>query len=108
MKIQLDTENKTIKLENDILLSKLIATLDSLLPNKEWKKYTLETNTTINHWHSPVVIEKFYPRPYEYPWFTHGTYVSKLDNSLSMKSMSVNADNKYQLKSGVFNVELKA
>ncbi len=32
MKIQVDTENKTIQLEKEVVLSKLIETLEKLLP----------------------------------------------------------------------------
>ena len=56
MKIQLDTENKTIKLGKDVVLSKLIETLEKLLPNGEWKEFTLETHTVIRQWSHPVVL----------------------------------------------------
>ena len=104
MKIQLDTTNKTIKIEERVLLSKLIQTLNGLLPNKEWKKYILETNTVIQHWNSPYIIEEIpvwpivtYP---SYPWW-QPTYVSKT-------TAEYRAGDNMSLKSGVFNVELKA
>ena len=113
MKIQLDTENKTIKLESEVVLSKLVETLGKLLPNGEWKKFTLQTNTVIQNWGSPIVIHDHYPRPYWQPWYVGTTYYAKsnvTNNALSMKSMgnlsarSGNAD--LSLKSGVFNVEV--
>lgn len=108
MKLQLDTTSKTIKIEQDVLLSKLIETLDSILPNKEWKKYTLETATVIEHWHSPTVIREYVPRP-AYPWWGAPiTYMSsnREDHLMAVKASAV--DTNYSLKSGVFNVEVKA
>lgn len=105
MKIQLDTTNKTIKIEENILISKLINTLKGLLPNNEWKKYTLETHTVINNWGSPYIIKEIpiYPRPYypAYPTFPWYTTVGKTTTEYKV-------ENQMSLKSGVFNVELKA
>lgn len=53
MKIQLDTTQKTIKIEEQVKLSKLVETLERLLPKGEWKEFTLETNTTISYWSNP-------------------------------------------------------
>ena len=41
MKIQLDTTLKTIKLESDVKISDLIKILKKLLPDGEWKTFTL-------------------------------------------------------------------
>ena len=102
MKIQLDTTNKTIKIEENIKVSKLIATLKKLLP-EDWKDFTLETHTIINNWGSPYIIKEYpvYPQPYypNYPWYCSSTK----DNTFSMSSNQTTAD--YSLKSGVYNVE---
>lgn len=109
MKIQLDTTNKTIKLESDVQLQKLVNTLEKLLPKGEWKSFTLETNTVIERWSNPIIIrERPYYYPYrEYPWVYCNTDLNK-GESLSMKSVDtlsqVNAD--YKLNAGVFNVEV--
>lgn len=100
MKIQLDTTSKTIKIEENVLLSKLIDTLNGLLPNKEWKKYTLETNTVIEHWHSPTIIREIAREPYVYPWWRPTYYAANMSKTIG--------NNDYSLKSGIFNVELKA
>lgn len=63
MKIQLDTENKTIKIEGDVLISELIKTLDKLFPKKEYKDYTLITQTVIERWSDPIIIPKLVPHP---------------------------------------------
>ena len=88
MKLQIDTQAKSIKIENDIKLSVLISNLKKMFPNNEWKNFTLVTNTIIEHWSSPIIIKE-YPRryPYEYPWYNHG-------------------DQACELKSGTYNVDL--
>lgn len=92
MKLQLDTVNKTIKIEADIVLNELTETLEKLLPKGEWKKFTLQTNTIINNWNSPIVIEKYYPR--YYPWYNPGiTYLAGQNN------------NDFMLKAGTYNVQ---
>lgn len=114
MKIQLDTTNKTIKIEERVLISKLLTTLKGLLPNNEWKKYTLETHTVINNWNSPYIIKEIpvYPRPSfpvwpQYPWYT--PYCSTTDKTsgivggIAMSKSSAD----YSIKSGVFNIEAK-
>lgn len=109
MKIQLDTDNKTIRLESDVLLSKLITTLNSLLPNKEWKKYMLQTNTTINNWSSPIVIkERYVP---SYPWYEkpYAIWCSTTEKSLGSQGITgstIKAD--YKMNAGVYNLDIKA
>ena len=108
MKIQLDTTNKTVKIEENIKVSKLIATLKKLLP-EDWKEFTLEAHTTINNWSFPYIIREYpvYPKPYypNYPWY----YSTTKGSSLTMSSGNMSASNKisadYSLKSGVYNVE---
>jgi hypothetical protein len=85
MKIQLDTTNKTVKIEENVKVSKLIATLKKLLP-EDWKEFTLETHTTINNWGSPYIIKE-YPVCPTYPWYPW--YCSSTNS----------------LNSGVYNVE---
>ena len=109
MKIQLDTENKTIKLEKEVVLSKLIETLEKLLPNGEWKEFTLETNTVIHHWSNPVVIPSVipypvptYPRPY-WPWYSY----TRLDSNLHPADDKVSAgmNSNMMLHKGVYNIQ---
>lgn len=68
MKLQLDTTNKTIKLESNVKISALLETLKKLFPNNEWKEFSLETNVTINNWNTPIVIQKEIPWR-QYPWY---------------------------------------
>lgn len=72
MKLQIDTVAKTIKVEGDINLAELFDGLKRLLPEDEWKKFTLEANTIIE-WINPITIPysppvyPYYPRPF--PWW---------------------------------------
>jgi hypothetical protein len=101
MKIQLDTENKVIKVEEVVNLGELTETLERLLPNGEWKDFKLDTQTQINWTPNPIIIREQPYQPYnpgpwwEYPWITYGT------NSINVSGEVTN----YSLKSGVFNIE---
>ena len=101
MKIQFDTDNKTIKLESEVLLSKLVETLNKLLPNGEWKKFTLQTNTVIQHWSNPVVIREYptYPTYPRYPWYGMEVTAGRHTAEYKVNNSSL------ELKSGVYNVE---
>ena len=57
MKIQIDDTEKTIKIEGNVNLGEFIDKITKLLP--EWKEYTLETNTIINNWSSPIIIRDY-------------------------------------------------
>lgn len=113
MKIQLDTTNKVIKLENSINLGELVKNLEKILPKAEWKQFTLETNTVINNWNSPVIIREYpqYPHRWDWPWVSSTTENYMSGSSLHSKDLSSNAlklslKSDYKLQAGVFNVEL--
>ncbi|MFA5431973.1 MAG: hypothetical protein WC319_03760 [Candidatus Paceibacterota bacterium] len=65
MKIQFDTTAKTIKIEEQVNLGELIMKLEMLLPNGQWKEYSLEVSIIYN-WGYPVVITE--PIPFVNPW----------------------------------------
>lgn len=68
MKLQIDTKEKTIKVDTNVKFNELIKVLDKLLP-KEWKEYTLESNSTIVWGTYPV-----HPWTLREPWvITCGT-----------------------------------
>lgn len=100
MKLQLDTTNKTIRVEERVRLSELIKIVKKILPN-EWKDFILETNTTIINWHEPIIIKEYPPyRPWkECPWYFNSSSTGY--GKLTDKNVN------YQLKSGVFNLECK-
>ncbi len=102
MKIQLDTTEKTIKLENDVLLGDFFERITTILPGDSWKEFKLLTETKIE-WASPIIIEKTHPwiypsipyEPYPYrPWITWcGDSVGDTKPA-------------YIYNSGVYNIEL--
>lgn len=70
MKIQLDTKEKTIKIEEAINISELVNGIKKLFPNNLWKEFKIETNTTIV-WNNPYVIQPSGVYPWgEIPWIT--------------------------------------
>ena len=103
MKLQLDTTRKTIKIEENVKLSTLVNTLNKLLPNKEWKEFTLETNTTIQSWVNPLIIREYPP---VYPWWKNpwicynGTTIDNSNGTMLLKTDT------YTLKSGIYNIEI--
>lgn len=92
MKIQLDTDNKTIKLESNVELNELIKTLEKLLPKELWKEFTLETNVVINNWSNPIIIEKSRPPYPYYPWYCD-------------KNSTIPNNKHYCLNKGTYNLE---
>jgi len=107
MKIQLDTTDKTIKVEDNVLFKELIDVLDKILPYKKWMQFTLITNVVINHWSEPVYIPRYVPvDPFpRYPWYMNSktplgsTSEGKpMDNNFMLKS-------DYKLEAGTFNID---
>lgn len=96
MKLQLDTTNKTVKVEGSVNLEALFETLHKLLPQEEWKGFSLEANTTIE-WTNPIVVP-IYPRyPYNpYPWW-NPTYPNIIYGTTGQG---------YTLNQGTYNIEL--
>ena len=71
MKITIDTDNRIISVEQDVLMKTLIENLNKLFPNLEWECFTLQTNTFINTWYNPIIIDRVKPIDYPtYPWIT--------------------------------------
>ncbi len=120
MKIQLDTENKTIKLDSNVEFRELINTLGKLLPKGAWKDFTLQTNVTINNWGNPYIIKETWPTWPGYPWYC-GTDTISMGNSNTINNKTFDSGlspNKYQvskadmeckmeLNPGVYNVQVK-
>lgn len=67
MKLQIDTDNKIIRIENQIKFDDLIKTLEALLPNDQWREYMLDT-TVINNFSYPITLPTI-PSPSPYPYY---------------------------------------
>lgn len=95
MKLQLDTTEKTITIQESVKLSELIDVLKKILPNDEWKKFSLLYNQEIRYWNNPIIIKEYpkYPNPIcpPYPWITWSNTTS----------------NAYQMNAGVYNLQLE-
>jgi hypothetical protein len=126
MKLQLDTDKKIIKIDENVKLTKLFSLVKKLLPNGEWQDFTLETNTVIEHWHNPIIYRDYYPvaKPWwEQPWVSmmhecnattmkgvSGASGSNLIDTCENASKGVQNNTiktAYELKTGVFNVEVE-
>jgi hypothetical protein len=59
MKIQIDTDNKTVTIEEDVLLHIFYEQINSLLPGGLWREYTLKV-TKITEWINPITIDRPY------------------------------------------------
>ena len=94
MKIQLDTTNKIIRLEESVNLHDLFEELNKLLPDDMWKSFTLDISTPVNYPLSPIpiIIRESY-NPYPQPWITYTDSSSDTD--------------KFYLAEGVFNVDIQ-
>ena len=105
MKLQLDTTNKTIKVEGLVNLNELFEALKKLLPQGEWKEFSLEANTTIV-WTNPITIQPWvYPYLPAYPWWgspivTYGTSKTAIYDGNSSDNVQ------YSLNQGVYNVQV--
>lgn len=76
MKLIIDTEQKTINLEQEVNLGELFGYLMQIFPNNLWTEFKL-IPTILTNWVSPIIIEPIYPQPYiqpwkpDYPWITY-------------------------------------
>ena len=104
MRIQLDTKEKTVRLEEKVNLDDLFKTLKKLLPNDEWKGFTLEINSTIV-WTNPIIINPYIPiNPY--PWY-NPTYITSDVGSYSAENVIPVYTSGYELSEGVFNIDIQ-
>jgi hypothetical protein len=91
MKFQIDTENKTIKIEEKINAKELFDKLQKMFPKREWEKYELLFEV-INNWNSPVIIDRWTnPYPWCTPW---GTYSSNAVGNVIDSNLSYSTENK--------------
>jgi hypothetical protein len=106
MKIQLNTTDKIIKIEESVNLNELLNLLEQMLPNELWKEYMLETNTIINNWQNPIIwpVYPIYPTPY-YPW-QQQTIWNPLNVCDSSQYLSNGCDSKTVLTNGIYNIEI--
>lgn len=100
MKLQINDTAKTIKIEGEVNIGEFIEKISKLIP--EWKEYTLLTNTIINNWSTPIMVQGDWvapptDQPYR-PWHEPPYIVNCNKTSVASGGQFTN------LK--VFNVEL--
>lgn len=109
MKIQLDTTLKIIKIEESVNLNDLFEMLNKILPNDEWKTFKIETNTTIEWRSNPIIIDRYYPRRYVWPWWetqptvTYSNTINTSGEHGELKDDIIYSSGK--LKKGIYQIE---
>lgn len=107
MKLQLDTQNKTVKIEGTVNLEELFETLKRFLPKGEWKQFSLEANTTIE-WVNPITVPYYPYYPLNpYPWWDSPYRITRagVDYVDYQKSMEPPSGSDYSLKKGTFCIQ---
>lgn len=111
MKIQLDSVQKIIRVEETVNFGELIKYLDKLLPKNSplgsWKDYKLETNTIIYNWNYPIYVNPFVPisPSWHIPDYTQPLPINICHvNSFVVNSDNVNAPS--TLTNGIYNLQL--
>ena len=110
MKIQIDTTNKTIKLETSENLGEFFTAIEQMLPNGLWKEFKLETNTVIT-WVNPIRWRDIYIQPYiqpvTYPWITQPITPNPYPTTpwITYGGQETSEIKMQHLQSGVYNVE---
>lgn len=87
MKLQINSTDKIIKLEEQVNLGELFTFLEEILPDLKWREYSIEENVVYNV-SNPIVVNPAIPNyipntPYNpigpnypnpsYPWITYCT-----------------------------------
>lgn len=101
MKVQIDTNKKLVKIENNVNLNELFVFLKRVLED-EFVEYSLETNTKIENWNNITYVN--YQKPDWYkplsPFFKTGDNLYNQMVSRTVPSTGVtNYDVKNNLKS---------
>jgi hypothetical protein len=66
MKLQINTDVKTITVEDSVNLGELFELLMVMFPNFTWKEFLLCPVNKIEYWSNPVIIP-WQPTPWIYP-----------------------------------------
>jgi hypothetical protein len=81
MKIQLDTIEKVIKIDEQVCLGELYDFVEQLLPNNVWREFKIEVNSIILWRDNPIIypnpldlgyptpVQPGFPNPWQ-PWIT--------------------------------------
>lgn len=104
MKIQLDTTNKTIKIEEKVNLVQLMKIIKQILPNNQWRDYSLE-QSVITNWANPWAIQPY--RVYDYPWVPTTIYSGTGSADVVLPTNTANSvPGNSSYTNSVFNIEV--
>ncbi len=107
MRLQIDTTQKTIKVEGKVNLLDLVETLERMLPDGVWKTFSLETDVQII-WSEPIKLVPSWPY---YPWWTPVMYYRTVTDSPTVTSpaYTLTTDGEeglWTLTEGTYNIEI--
>jgi hypothetical protein len=110
MKIQIDTDARTITLEEEVKLGEFFRIMEQLMPNGEWEHFKLKTSIiVVNQNTQPIIVERYAPNVEHvvepnYPWYTT---TGGTDNTVTNVALtSVSSDTVVtSLNSGVYTVD---
>lgn len=107
MKLQIDFENKRIKLLDEVELGSFVEALKGLFPGK-WKEFKLESAVEYINWYNPIVIREIQP------WITTWTGTTVTDctistdpNPCTITYMSKDTINTSIVENGICNVDIQ-
>jgi len=97
MKIQLDTLNKTITIEEDVNLHDFYEQINAILPDGKWREFTLKVGKIVE-WKEPLHLPKrnpyeplTTPQPNTYPNIWYGTTTGDSDEGIFNFNFEVKA-----------------
>ena len=81
MKLQINTSEKLIRLEESTNLGELFTQLEELLPDMKWREYSIEA-IIVNNCNPPVITfpyEPYVPVNPVTPWITYSVDTNKIN-----------------------------
>lgn len=79
MKLEINTQERKIRLLEEANLGELFTFLEEILPDSKWREYSIEGNVVYN-WGGPITVippytnpSPFPPNPITNPWVTYCT-----------------------------------
>lgn len=110
MRIRIDTEEKTISLDEAVNIGELLDRLKEWFSEEDLRSFKLEVKQEINWNPNPIIIERgpsIFP-PYRQPWYEQ-PYITYNDSAPHSNTMENNTSMEYShrtLRKGTFDVEL--
>lgn len=94
MKLQIDFDNKIIKLESNVNLKEFFEKIEAAIP--DWKEYRLDCNTVINWNYYPSYIYPSRNTWYNRPWYNTvtGSQLTITNDSGRLTNSNINVSEK--------------